>query len=86
MFCVSFKPSFVREAKRLESALFEELLEKIELLKDKKNHSTLKVHKLHGKLHGFWSFSMTYKVRVVFQFESKSEIVLLAVGNHDVYR
>jgi addiction module RelE/StbE family toxin len=86
MFRVSFKPSFVREAKRLEYALFEELLEKIELLKDKKNHSSLKVHKLHGKLRGFWSFSVTYKVRVVFQFESENEIVLLAVGDHDVYR
>ena len=86
MYRISFKPSFVREAKRLENALISELLEKIEMLKNRENHTMLKVHKLHGKLKGFWSFSVTYKLRGVFAFEVKDEIVLLAIGDHNVYR
>lgn len=83
---ISFKPSFVRQVKLLEEDLFEEVIEKIEFFKYKKNHSSLKVHKLHGKLSGCWSFSVNYKIRVVFQYLSKTEIVLLAVGDHDVYK
>ena len=86
MIGISFKPSFVRQAKRLEQALFQELVEKIELLKHEKNHNILKVHKLHGALSDCYSFSVNYKIRVVFQYETTSEIVLLTVGDHDVYK
>ena len=86
MIGISFKPSFVRQAKRLEQALFQELVEKIELLKHEKNHDILKVHKLHGTLSDCYSFSVNYKIRVVFEYETKNEIVLLAVGDHDVYK
>ena len=83
---ISFKPSFVRQAKNLEKALWQELVEKIELLKDAKNHENLKVHKLHGTLSECYSFSVNYKIRVVFEYATKNEIVLLAVGDHDVYK
>lgn len=83
---VNFKPAFIRQVKLLEKALFEEVLEVIELFKDEKNHSSLKVHKLHGKLSGRYSFSVNYKFRIVFEYASKKEAVLLAFGDHDIYR
>ena len=85
MYKVSFKPSFIRQVKRLERGLFEEILEKIEYLKNKENHYFLKVHKLHGKFTDCYSFSVDYGIRIIFKFESKSEIVLLAIGDHDIY-
>ncbi len=86
MIKVYFKASFARLIQKLEPGLCQEILEKSELLKDKKNHTSLKVHKLHGKLSGYFSFSVNYKTRVVFMYESKTEIVLLMVGNHDMYQ
>lgn len=83
---VRFKPAFVRAAKNLEKDLVVELLEKVELFKDFKNHRLLKVHKLHGQLADCWSFSVNYKTRVVFQYETKTIAVLLAIGDHDVYK
>ena len=83
---VSFLPSFVRKFDRLEVALQDEVMEKIELFKDEKNHKYLKVHKLHGVLSGRYSFSVNYKTRIVFSYLSKNEAVLLAVGDHDVYK
>lgn len=85
MFEISFKPSFIRHFKQLEKDLREEVEEKIELLKNKENHKTLKVHKLHGNLSGAWSFSVNYKIRIVFEYEKGSEITLLAIGSHEVY-
>ena len=72
--------------KKLEKGLVEEVLEKIELFKDSENHKILKVHKLQGQLSDLHSFSVNYKIRVVFEYLSKNEAVLLMVGDHDVYR
>ena len=86
MIAISFKPSFIRSVNKLEKALCDEVIEKIELLKDVKNHKSLKVHKLHGRLSGCFSFSVNYKVRIVFQYESKNEVVLLDIDDHDIYK
>ena len=82
---ISFKPVFVRQFRKLEPALQEEVEEKIELLKNEENHQRLKVHKLHGRLANWYSFSVNYKTRIVFSYLSKQEIVLLAIGEHGVY-
>jgi mRNA-degrading endonuclease YafQ of YafQ-DinJ toxin-antitoxin module len=83
---ISFKPSFVREFKKLPIELQEEALERIDLFREIENHEKLKVHKLRGRLADFYSFSVTYSHRIVFNYESKSEAVFLAIGDHDVYK
>ena len=62
---------------RLDADLREEAIEKINLLKDIKNHRLLRVHKLHGPLSDWFSFSVNYV--------SKTEVALLSIGDHDVY-
>jgi mRNA-degrading endonuclease YafQ of YafQ-DinJ toxin-antitoxin module len=83
---IKYKPSFIREFKKLPKELQEEALERIDLFKDKKEHKKLKVHKLRGKLKNFYSFSVTYSHRIVFEYEDKKTAVFLAVGDHDVYK
>ena len=83
---VNFTSSFVRDFDCLENDLADEVVEKIELFKNRKNHKLLKVHKLHGPLSGKWSFSVNYKARIVFEYDSKDEVALLKIGDHDVYR
>ena len=57
-----------------------------ELFKNKNNHKRLNVHILHGRLKGRYSFSVNYRFRIVFTHLSKNEVVLLAVGDHTVYK
>jgi mRNA-degrading endonuclease YafQ of YafQ-DinJ toxin-antitoxin module len=83
---LSYKPSFVRQMNALEKDLAEEAIEKIELFKNKNNHKALRVHKLHGRLAGRFSFSVNFKYRIVFQYVSQNEIVLLGIGDHDAYK
>lgn len=85
MLNVSFKASFIRKIYALGETLREEALEKIELLKNTKNHKLLRVHKLHGTLAGLCSFSVNYKIRIVFQYISKNEVALLSIGDHEIY-
>lgn len=86
MFEVCYKPTFIRQFKKLEPALQKEVLEKIELFKKTKNHKHLKVHKLKGVLKGRYSFSINYSYRAVFNYQGKNRVVLLAIGDHDVYK
>ncbi len=79
-------PAFLRQMNRLEDDLVSEVHEKIALFKDIRNHTSLKVHKLHGPLSGWWSFSVNYRTRIVFRYDSKKVAVLLAIGDHDVYK
>ena len=83
---VSFTPNFIRQLKKLEPSLKEEAFDKIELFQKNSREKSLKVHKLNGKLKDYFSFSVNYKTRIVFKYISKTEIVLLAIGNHDVYK
>ena len=82
---VSYKPSFVRQMNKLPTSLQDEMMGRIELLKDIKNHQLLKVHKLHGRLRGYYAFSIDFRNRIVFEYISEVEVALLAVGDHTIY-
>ena len=66
--------------------LQEEVKEKVSLFKENPDHPFLKTHKLKGKLKDRYSFSVNYAYRIVFQYLSKDEAVLLCIGDHDVYK
>jgi plasmid maintenance system killer protein len=83
---VKYKPIFVRQFKRLEPLLQKETLEKIERFRDFQNHKALHGYKLKGQLAGFYSFSVNYKYRIVFLYESKEGVALFTIGDHDVYK
>ena len=83
---IAFTPAFLRQMKKLTPTLQEEVFEKTELLKDSKNHKSLKVHKLKGPFIGCYGFSVNYKIRIVFEYISKDEIVFHSIGDHSVYQ
>lgn len=80
---VEYSSRFIRTIRKIDIDLQEEILEKIELLKDSDNHKRLKVHKLTGKLKSIWSFSVNYRIRITFSKQKKNTIVLETVGTHD---
>lgn len=82
-FSINYAPTFIRMYKSLSVELKEEIKFKIDLFKDEKNHTLLKVHKLKGELKGCYSFSVNYKIRIVFEYADKDSINLLYVGSHD---
>ena len=82
---ILYKPTFIRQYKKLPKNLQIEIKEKIELFKKNPKHPFLKTHKLKGKLKNFFSFSVNYEYRIVFQYNKKNT-VLFAVGDHSVYQ
>ena len=85
MITVVYTPSFVREFNKLPKALQEEIKERIAIFEQDPRNPMLKTHKLRGKLRKYWSFSVNYRCRIVFEHDSKTRIALLSVGGHNVY-
>ena len=82
---VYYAPLFLRQLKKLEPTLQNEVIIKIEEFKKAKNHEALKTHKLHGKLSGEYAFSVNYSIRVRYVKKSAQEYWLLRVGPHPIY-
>lgn len=83
---VLYKPSFLRSFKKLPSELIIEAKEKILLFEKTPQHPFLKTHKLKGKLSDKYSFSVNYQYRIVFEYEKPNQVVLLGIGDHDIYK
>lgn len=83
---VLYAPTFLRILKSLPTDLQEETIEDIEAFTHFDQHARLKVHKLKGRLAGRHAFSVNYRYRIVFQYLKQNTAVMLAIGDHDVYR
>ncbi|PIZ76111.1 type II toxin-antitoxin system mRNA interferase toxin, RelE/StbE family [Candidatus Peregrinibacteria bacterium CG_4_10_14_0_2_um_filter_38_24] len=83
---IFYLPAFVKSYRKLPADLRAEAKEKIELFKKEPNHPFLKTHKLKGTLFGRFGFSVNYSHRIVFQYLSKTEVALLAIGTHEIYK
>ena len=83
---ILYTKTFLKRYKKLDSDFQEDIKDKIELFKDKKNHERLKVHKLKGKYKGFLSFSINRKDRILFQFIKGNSAIFLDIDDHDIYR
>jgi mRNA-degrading endonuclease YafQ of YafQ-DinJ toxin-antitoxin module len=83
---IIYVPSFIRAVHKLPKDLQDEAIEKINLFKSIQNHKLLKVHKLHGQFKGNFAFSVNYKFRIAFEYISKTEVLFLDIGDHDIYK
>ena len=80
---IIYSSKFAKNYKKLpnKTKLLAEKREKI--FRENIYDPRLKTHRLTGKLSGFWSFSIDYKTRIIFEIRSENEIWFLTVGSHD---
>ncbi|MFA6536388.1 MAG: type II toxin-antitoxin system mRNA interferase toxin, RelE/StbE family [Candidatus Paceibacterota bacterium] len=83
---IAYKATFIKKLNRLNLELQGEVFQKIELFRNPTNHKLLRVHKLHGQFKTCYSFSVNYQIRIIFEYLSKNEAVLLTIGDHQIYQ
>ena len=85
---VLYTRTFVKKYLKLDKVFQDEIMEKIEEFKDLKNHKKLKVHKLKKPFVGKYTFSVNFKIRILFKYDKskKRTTLLLTVGGHEMYR
>lgn len=47
-------------------------------------HPSLRLHRLSGKLNGYWSISINRKYRIILE-KDEEFVVLVSVGTHAIY-
>ena len=83
---IFYTKKFEREYKKLSKDIKKKVeLREIIFRKDP-FVSILKTHKLSGELEDFWSFSIDFTFRIVFEFIDDETIFFHSVGNHDIYK
>ena len=49
-------------------------------------HPRFKTHQLSGKFKGYWSFSIDYRLRILFEFINQETIGFIDIDTHSIYR
>ncbi len=84
---VRYGSHFLKNARLLPKAQRQKLAKLLELLQDNPYHPLLHTKPLTNELVGLYSFRITRDWRVIFRFDSITEIVLVDVGNRkDIYQ
>ena len=83
---IVFSSAFKRALKkRVEGrkALEEKFWRRVEIFTGNPYDPRLRTHKLSGELKEYWSFTIEYDVRVIFQFVPKNHVIFEDIGTHD---
>lgn len=82
---VFYTSRFEREAKKVPRHLRKTVEQRVETFKQNPFDSRLKTHKLTGALKEFWSFSIDYHYRIIFEFVDSEKALFHSIGDHSIY-
>lgn len=83
---IFYTKKFEREYKKLNKDIKLKIESRENVFRKNPFSLTLKTHKLSGELEGFWSFSVDFKNRIVFEFIDNKTIFFHSIGDHDIYK
>ncbi len=83
---VYYSSKFAKEYKRLPLKVKIATEKKEKIFRRNPHDTRLKTHKLSGKLKDYYSFSIDYQYRIVFEFVGKKTVWFHSVGTHEIYK
>ena len=82
---ILYWPKFAKYFKKLPIEIQKIAVEKEKVFRKDPFDPVLKTHKLHGEFREYWSFSVNYKIRIIFKFIDKNTAAFYSIGNHNIY-
>lgn len=83
---IYYSSKFAREYKRLPRKVKYQAEKKEKLFRQNPFNPQLKTHHLAGKLKDYWSFSIDFERRIIFEFIDEKTVWFHSVGTHDIYQ
>lgn len=83
---IRYTKKFEREYKKINRDLKLKARSQEVLFRKNPFNKILKTHKLCGDLADFWSFSIDFKNRIIFEFIDKETVIFHSIGSHDIYK
>ena len=79
-------PQFKKSVQKIPHRVQLTFQKKLKLFRQDPFCPSLKTHKLSGKMKGYYSFSVTYSYRIVFEFLDENEVLFINIGTHGIYK
>ena len=86
MMRIEYTAHFLRRMAKYSEVIKEEVYLKTKSFENPDNHERLRVHKLKEKMTGLFSFSVTYKHRIIFEYLDNDVVMFHSIGDHDIYK
>ena len=83
---IIYSSKFAREYKKLPKNIKSIAEKREKIFRENPFDNRLDAHKLHGRLRDFWSFSIGFRYRIIFEFGDRGIIYFHSVGDHDIYK
>lgn len=83
---IYYLPKFAKQYKKLPLKIKIQAEKREKIFRKNPFDKALKTHKLRGELEGFWSFSINYSHRIIFDFKDEEIIRFYYVGDHRIYK
>lgn len=87
---IRFSSDFIKllkKIKRTDKTLTVQINKQLKLFQLHPQHSSLRTHKLSGKMKNRWSISLSRSLRMIYILLKTDEAYFIAIGTHDrVYR
>jgi len=83
---IYYSSKFAREYKKLPKVIKKIAEEREEIFRQNPFDSRLRTHRLTGKLKTYWSFSINFKHRIIFEIVDEKTAWFHSVGTHNIYR
>ncbi len=83
---VNYSSRFLRSLGRLGPEYVVLVQKREDIFKKECFDTRLGTHKLKGKWHGYWVFSVTYSYRVMFEFIDHETVGFVNIGDHTIYK
>lgn len=77
---------FVKNWSKLSPKTKKETARKIDIFLENPYSPALKTHKLSGQLKNYWSFSVAYRLRIIFRFYQEDMVEFIDIGGHEIYK
>ena len=75
-----------RSFSRLPTETQQRVVKRLAIFQKDPFNPQLKTHKLSGRIRGYWSFSVDYSNRIMFEFVGEESVGLIDIGPHEIYR
>lgn len=85
MLTIHYSSDFKKSVKKY-SSYQKQMKKRIAIFMEDPHDPRLKTHKLTGELSGYWAFSVTYHIRVLFEFIDEQTVGFIDMGTHDIYK
>jgi proteic killer suppression protein len=82
---IHYNKAFEKQFQALPKLIQKKTVKTENYFRDNPFHTSLRLHKLEGKLKGLWSISIDMKYRIIFKPIDDGDILFISIGLHAIY-